>query len=101
MLHLLQKTMRLSEQISEQINIQNWTEAEKLQDQREQLLAQLPELAVPLDKEELFVVNKLSKSIKQLVKLQLEQRGDRKKVLLNEIKNNNKSKKMQTAYSGK
>ena len=101
MLHLLQKAMKLSEHISGQINIKNWTEAARLQSMREQLLAGLAELELPTDKEDLALINQLSNDIKILVAAQLEQSNQRKNNLLNEIKNNNKSKKMQTAYSGK
>ena len=101
MLHLLQEALKLSEHISEQINIKNWTEVEKLQNQRKQLLAGLAELELPTGKEDLALVNQLSSNIKILVAAQLEQSDQRKDNLLNEIKNNNKSKKMQAAYSGK
>jgi len=98
MLDLLNKAMRLSKEITELFDREEWDKAQQLQQQRELLLNQLPNTELPSDSHALAKINTLSIEIKTITKEQLVISTARKDALLQQIKNNNRSKKMKTAY---
>jgi len=98
MLEILEKAMSLSEEIDGCIKQDDWSKAEKLQLERDKVLALLPQTELPSDKNDLAKINQLSLTVKEMAKSQRENSEKRKEILLREIKNNNKSKKMKAAY---
>jgi len=98
MLKILEKAMTLSKQISDCIAKGDWKNTEKLQLERDKILAKLPTTKLPSDKNELQQVSELTLKVKEMTQAQLINSKERKDNLLHEIKNNNKSKKMKAAY---
>ncbi len=101
MLNLLNKATLLSKEITELLNLGDWNKAQQLQQEREQLLNQLPNTVLPSDSRELEKINKISLDIKSMTKDQLDISLNRKDNLLQQIKNSNKSTKMKKAYGYK
>lgn len=98
MLQILEKATSLSEKISLHIEQDDWKNVEKLQLERDRLLAKLPKTKLPDNESDLATISQLSLKVKELTKAQLAHSEKRKESLLREIKNNNTSKKMKATY---
>jgi len=98
MLEILEKALSVSKEINTCIAQNDWSSVEKLQLERDKILAKLPQTKLPTDKNDLAKVNQLVHKIKDMTQTQIDNSEERKETLLCEIKNNNKSKKMKTAY---
>ncbi|EPJ46650.1 MAG: hypothetical protein OFPII_19080 [Osedax symbiont Rs1] len=98
MLILLSDFLQISEDILHLCKKNLWEEVETLQNKRALLMKSINSTELPSDKQELDKCQQLTK-LAQLIDLQILKASDlRKKNLYSEIKANNKSKKMNTAY---
>jgi len=98
MLNLLDNILGISQKISNCMQENNWSDVETLQDQQKALLNQLDQTATPTDSEAQKKASELSTQIQRLTAEQIQLSKANKQKLYGEIKNNNKSKKMNKAY---
>jgi len=98
MLNLLDKILGISQQISSCIQEDNWSDVETLQDQQKVLLNKLDQTATPSHPDAQKKASELSTQIQRLTAEQIQLSKANKQKLYSEIKNSNKSKKMNKAY---
>jgi len=98
MLNLLDKILGISQEISKCMLEGKWQEVEILQDKQQRLLDSLSTTATPKLSEAQKKASELTTQIQKLTAEQIQLSNANKQKLYSEIKNSNKSKKMNKAY---
>ncbi|MEH6442285.1 MAG: flagellar protein FliT [Oceanospirillaceae bacterium] len=98
MQHRLNEVLAISRQILEQSKVQEWDEVEALQSKRASLTQTLQTIPVPVAQQDIDSCANVSFQIQTLNDEILLLSQTNKQNLYEDIKRNNKSKKMSTAY---
>jgi len=98
MLNLLDKILGISKDISKCMLEGKWQEVELLQDKQQRLLDSLSTTATPSLSEAQKKASELTIQIQKLTEEQIQLSTANKQKLYSDIKNTNKSKKMNKAY---